>query len=274
MSFAIDLSPRQTSRTLEQAVRHRAEVLVEPRTWEDATPLLCHMEPPAPPDPHRSNAPRRILLSCDLKRTDNASLLRAAEQTHASDILDAFSRLVGTYCDLAIRMGEHVFLASSDVVKVETPPPHLELVRLHLSAPPVLQVAQRRRFRRVQLAESSRVWLRAPEESDKATDDVGWLCNISPEGLACRVESDVANRLWIGDRVRVVFTLTPTDTQRFAFEAMICNKTPAGSEGKMILGLNFIIDPEHAESVHLSETLRRRLWNTGSLIKRRGDQKT
>jgi len=272
MSYAIDLSPRQSSRTLEQAVRHQAKVLLEPRIWDDVAPLTCTIEPPPPPDPNRTETGRLIALLCELNQTDNDSLLRAAAQSRAGDILDAFHRLVGTYCDLAIQIGEHVFLASADVVKIDVPPPQSDALHLYLSAPTTLQVVQRRRYRRIQLAESSRVWLRTGAGTDSSNEDIGWLCNISSEGLACRVDAVTANRIWIGDRLNVVFTLTPTDTQRFAFDAIVCNKTPAGSEGKMILGLQFVIDADHSESMSLSEALRRRLWSPGMLIRRIGDR--
>lgn len=272
MSYAIDLSPRQSSRTLEQAVRHKAVVLLEPRIWSDVITLTCTMEERSRQASNLPEAGRFIVLCCELNREDNASLLRAADQSHASDVLDAFRRLVGTYCDLAIQLGEHVFLASADVVKVDVPPPQADAVRIWMAAPATLQVAQRRRFRRIQLAESCRVWLRSLGEKEATHEDIGWLCNISSEGLACRVDAATANRTWIGDRLHVIFTLTPTDMQRFAFDAVVCNKTPAGTEGKMILGLEFTIDAEHAESTALSEALRKRLWSSGTLIRRIGEE--
>jgi len=45
MVYALDLSPRQTARTLEQAIRHRALVFIEPRTWTGGEGFAGRLEP-------------------------------------------------------------------------------------------------------------------------------------------------------------------------------------------------------------------------------------
>ena len=269
MPFAIDLSPRQSVRTLEQAIRHHAEVLLEPRTWTNLEPITCRIERATPQSAHDLPPSKTILLSCDLNEIGDAwrSLSNAPHQQDG--VLDTFNRLVGTYCDMAIRLGQQVYLCSADVVKVEPPAPHNATIRIHLTRPDAIQVGQRRRFRRVRLADSTKVRL---SWGPKAEEGIGWLCNISPEGLACRVEAQVADHLWIGDKLHTELTLTPTDTQPFVFQAVICNKTPAGTEGKMIVGMQFFIDTNDAATLKAIETLRQKLWDRNTLSSPRRDE--
>ena len=180
MPFAIDLSPRQSTRTLEQAMRHRAEVLVEPRTWEEADPLSCRLEPAPETGSRREGGARLIVLSYEPS---------AENQTGPQPSIEQFCRLVGTYCDLAIRLGENIYLCSSDVVRVE-------------------------------------------------------------------------------------ITLSPTDPQRFVFDAAVCNKIPAGTEGRMIVGMQFQTDPQLATSLQMAEALRRRLWSRSILAGRASDEES
>jgi hypothetical protein len=263
MPFAIDLSPRQSARTLEQAMRHRAEVLVEPRTWEEAEPLSCRLEPAMDTGSRRDGGARLIVLSYDLS---------AENQPEPRSSIEQLCRLVGTYCDLAIRLSENIYLCSSDVIRVIRPVEPNGALYLHLARPEMLQVAQRRRFRRFPLADSARVRISWKRDAEPAGEGVGWLCNISPDGLACRTDLQVAEQLLIGETVRVDFALSPTDPQRFVFDAAVCNKIPAGTEGRIIVGLQFQTDPQLASSLQMAETLRRRLWGRSILASRASDE--
>jgi hypothetical protein len=88
---------------------------------------------------------------------------------------------------------------------------------------------------------------------------VGWLCNISPDGLACRAGTRIADQLGIGEQVHVEFTLAPGDRERFSLTAALCNKTPAGTKNTMILGMQFLHGPGHESSGQTVEKLRQRL---------------
>jgi len=272
MPFAIDLSPRQSARTLQQAIRYRAEVLIEPRIWEQAEPIACRLEPPPEGGSRRDGSARVMVLSYDLTCESPGESTEAPAAPRIT--ADQFGRLIGTYCDLAIRLGENVYLCSADVIKVIRPAePDVPLI-IHLTRPEMLQVAQRRRFRRFQLADSAKVRITWRREGEPANEGIGWLCNVGADGLACRIDTHTADRLWIGEIVRVDFTLAPTDPQRFVFDAAICNKTPAGSEGKMIVGLQFQTDPQHASSLQMAEALRQRLWDRGLLASRTQDEES
>lgn len=272
MPFAIDLNPRQSARTLQQAIRHRAEVLLEPRLWEQPEPIACRLEPSPESGMRRDGGSRVIVLSYDLASEPTGVPTEMPAEPRAR--IDQFGRLVGSYCDLAIRLGDNVYLCSADVVKVVRPAePDVPLL-IHLTRPETLQVAQRRRFRRFQLADSAKVRITWRREGEPANEGIGWLCNVGADGMACRTDNHVADRLWIGETVRVDFTLAPTDPQRFVFDAIICNKTPAGTEGKAIVGLQFQTDPQRVSSLQMAEALRQRLWDRSLLASRTKDEES
>lgn len=265
MPFAIDLNPRQSARTLEQAIRHRAQVLVEPRIWEESEPLCCRLEPCPDTGSRRDSAGRTLVLSYDLASETPLDHKSRVEQ---------FCRLVGSYCDLAIRLGENVYLFSSDVVKVVRPVEPMGMLYIHVIRPETLQVAQRRRYRRLQVAESSKVRVSWRREGEPADEGIGWLCNISADGLAFRTDMHFADRLLIGEPVRVDFTLSPTDSQRFVFDAIVCGKIPAGTEGKTIVGVQFQTDSQQGQSRQMAEALRQKLCDRSILASRASDEES
>ena len=61
---------------------------------------------------------------------------------------------------------------------------------------------------------------------------------------------------------------------RLAMDAVVCNKTPAGTSGKMIIGMQFLTGPGYEATNKAIESLRRRLrgWNllTGKAHKPEG----
>ena len=116
---------------------------------------------------------------------------------------------------------------------------------LALSRPTTVGLLERRRFLRARLAASTRVlieWL-ADGVNHRHT---ATMLNVSPEGLACRVDSSVACVMEQGSRVRMQFSLPPR-TEVLRFQAQVCNKTPA-SEGHTILGLHFEPRSEDADA--------------------------
>ena len=60
MPYAIDLNKRQSARTLEQAIRHGAEVLLEARIWPDAEPILCRLVETPRQEPSRTPTPKTL----------------------------------------------------------------------------------------------------------------------------------------------------------------------------------------------------------------------
>jgi hypothetical protein len=208
MESAVDLNPRQSARTLDQAVRYHATALLQPADWPDADGLKG----------------RLAALTQDTVR------IEITEPPMLS--LDT---VVGTYCDVTLQLGHDRFLFSTHATRAERVGGswYLELAR-----PDKIQVCQRRRFWRVKLADSSQVQLRRAETGDADTL-TGWLCNISGEGLACLVEVDAAERLLIGETVLAAFEL-PSCDEPFDLGAILCNKTPTARQDKVILGMQFL----------------------------------
>ncbi len=208
MDYAIDLSLRQSARTLEQAVRYQATALLEPATWPTEEGL------------------KGRLIGCD------AATVRV-EITEPP--IMALNDLPGTYCDATIELGHDRFLFSEQVVTTE-----LQNQRWHLdlARPSRLQVCERRRFWRVRLAESSSVRLQWGEGSPPAAA-TGRLCNISGEGLACLAAAADVEGLLIGETALASFQL-PGYEERFEIAAVLCNKTPTTDSDKLILGMQFL----------------------------------
>lgn len=267
MPYAIDLNPRQSVRTLEQAIRHEAEVLIEPRIWPDGEPIPCRLQQPSVAG-NKAALACRIMASADAPSASREAQSVLGNEAAFAAMLSRLDTLVGTYCDLSIRLGDHLYLCSCDVVRIEKPTVADHRPMIHLTRPETLQVTQRRRFHRIALADSTKVRLHWIRSDDTADEGVGWICNISADGLACRVDTHVADRLWIGEQIQVNFALTPTDTQRFMLEATICNKTPTGTEGKVMIGVQFLTGPSHQYSTQAVESLRRRLLSRHLLTSR------
>lgn len=257
MAYALELSDRQSTRTLEQAVRHRAPLFVCPRVRPDEEILhgrLVGIETPAGWRSHRT------CLVAMIERVESAaSQDRAGDAVHAVVTQDDCADLIGTYCDVAIVLGDHRYLFSADVVTVQDGTEEEAAARLYIAKPDTIQVAQRRRFWRFRPAQSSRVELTWRSPDGTTTEGIGWLCNVSADGLACRVDARVSDQIGIGEEIKVDFALTPGDPERFALDAVICNKTPAGTAGTIILGMQFLTGPGHDGTHHAADNLRRQL---------------
>lgn len=259
MNYSIDLNPRQSSRTLEQAIRHQALVMVEPRVWPEGEPILCRFG--SPDAGVGDNQPRLTLIPVppDPPKEGEDTPPTVPFLVPAEVPAENWAELLGTYCDACIILGEQRYIFSADVVGVERTSSPEEPARLHVSRPITIQVIQRRRFRRIELFHSTQVELTWTRENDQRMGGVAWLCNLSGEGLACRTEERVADLLWIGDRVHMDFALTPGDPERFALEGTLCNKTPTGNSGKIVLGIQFLTGDAYPASTQAAYQLRRRL---------------
>jgi hypothetical protein len=69
----------------------------------------------------------------------------------------------------------------------------------------------------------------------------------------------VADQVGIGEKLQVDFALTPGDPERFKLEAVLCNKTPAGTQGTTILGFQFLPEADAPRPTPETESLRRAL---------------
>lgn len=257
MSYAIDLNARQSARTIEQAIRQQAQTVLEPRAWDDFEHLLCRLEMPGTPS-ELELVPTLTLTV--LSRGEISIQPHGASQKNPQPVcVDDLRTLAGTYVDAAILLGEQRYMFSSDVMRVLPGNGPEGGPRLHVSRPNLLQVAQRRRFRRIKLSHSAQVDLSWQREGFGQMSGVAWLCNVSGDGMACRVEDRVADLLWIGDVIDLAFTLAPGDAERYRLQAELVNKTPSGNAGKHILGFQFITDERNAASAEAARLLRKRL---------------
>ena len=89
------------------------------------------------------------------------------------------------------------------------------------SRPNVVQILERRKFVRTQLATRTPVMVRWPEDDRLAEAS---LFNIGGGGLAFRIGKDFGDRIHIGDRMEATFEL-PGLPRRFTFQLSMCNKT-------------------------------------------------
>ena len=260
MDYAIDLSPRQTTRTLEQAVRHRADLLAIPRVRLDEQPILCRLESVGTPEAGKSS--RACMVVIPVVEAEPAGQDVASESPPKGSAAAGsapYEGLVGTYCDVTLQLGDNRYVFCSDVVAVGEFPQASGVAAIFLARPQTIQVTQRRRFWRFLPEQSSQVELNWTDADLTPRRGGGWLCNLSGDGLACRVDTGLADRLAIGGKLRAEFSLTPGNPERFALEAVLCSKTPAGTQGTMILGLQFSTGAGNDASAAAAEALRRQL---------------
>lgn len=208
MDYAIELGSQQSVRTLEQAVRYQATVLLEPATWPTNDGLKGRLVEAGP---------------------------KALRVEITEPPMLALDSLVNVYCDGVLLLGQDRFLLNEHVIGAEL---QGDRWYVELARPARLLVCERRRFWRVRLAESSE--LRLTWDQDGASRSaVGQLCNISGEGLACLIDTPAAQSIRIGEEVLTTFELPGCET-RFDLAAVLCSRTPAADREKTILGMQFL----------------------------------
>ena len=142
--------------------------------------------------------------------------------------------LIGVYAEGHIQMGDCRYLFSTHVIDVIPGDGYGTMV---LARPLAVMVLQRRRFWRTRHAESSDIEIVYDTGTSRETL-IGALCNISPGGLAVRLNTPQADGLLIGETIKTQFELPRLD-HLFKFDAVLCNKTPGGSKESVIIGLQF-----------------------------------
>jgi len=227
MPFLFDLGFSQSNRVIEQAVRRRAEITLEPRSWPDheALPVVVF------------GSGERFLH---------------VETVAKHDL--PLESLVGVHLDAQMTLGQTLYIFDSHLTDIDydrTKP------ALLLNRPRTLKVVQRRRFQRKALRSTCRVHL-DPDPGGNGGPVTGELLNLSPDGMACRLGEEAAGSMPVGQRLHVAFC--PQDAESgFEFDAVLTNKSQAGSEGNFILGLAFRAGPERrrakAERERLCEFL-------------------
>ena len=221
MKYAIDLNSRQAGRAFEQAIRSNASVTLD-------------------------------VTVCDDHQTLKGFVASGDGQTLMVELVEPPERslegLQGSYCDVGMTLGGHQYMFCADVVDMVKLGGTQTLV---LCRPESLQVAQRRRFRRAFVADSSIVQIATA--GAQGHQYKAYLFNISQDGLACRAGREVGDVLLIGDVVHSQFELPHCETE-FELDAVVCNKTAAADPDWVILGLQFVRNPEDSPC---RETLRK-----------------
>ena len=209
MLAAIDLTHRQATRVLEQALRARARVEIEPRMQEQTI--------------------------CGLLVSREDGLLRVELHDHGDDW--SLTSLVGAFCDVqAVLSGEMYRFCSCIMTAAQDAVPQ----SLSLGIPDVIQVSNRRRFDRKTMPESPPLSLWAEGAAGPLQ---GTLTEIGLGGLGCRLPRQQADDwLLIDDPVRLEFRL-PGAGDPFELAATVCGKTGAGDGEAVIVGLEFKVPP-------------------------------
>lgn len=212
----LDLNSRQCARALQQALRMQAEVRIEPRIWTAGEQLTGTLA-------GRDGSVLRIDLSGPLPH--------------------AISGLPGAFCDIEMVLSGQMYVFSTcvlDALDAQSPP------RLLLALPEAVQVANRRRYLRRAPDRGVPVSIRVDEPG---ASFVGELANISPDGMACRVQrEEVDPVLLVGDTVRLVFEID--EEGPYDLQATVCNKGADEDRTLLLAGFEFDSrDPQTREMV-------------------------
>lgn len=225
MLMVIDLTPRQATRVLEQGLRIQARFEIEPRNRPaDSPPLLGSLA-------GREGELLRVELH---EGADSAGL----------------TGLIGSFCEVRTTLSEQQYLFSScilDAVEATTPQ------QLLLAVPESIQVANRRRYQRQNFGNAIQVKLWV---DDSGVAYIGHLCDVSVDGLACRIlRNPLDDLLLVGESVRAGFQI-PSARESFELTAVVCSKVPTDDRTHLVVGLEFGLDEEGAATRQTLARLR------------------
>ncbi len=212
-SVVIDLGVGPSARLLERAVRGHVPVRLEVKSQDDAPALSVRMA----------------------QQLDDALLVQIDQPADALP-------LESTYCDASFALDgqEYMFTTVVQEVIAGAQPPTLRIAR-----PKVVHAWQRRRFLRAAFADSAAIYL-GKHNSFDVPEAEGRILNVSQDGVACRVHARYADHRAVGEAVSVQFTIGALP-EVLQLNAVIRSKTPGGTPGAIILGLQF----EECESSRL-----------------------
>lgn len=231
MLNTLDLTARQCSRLLEQAVRLRAATEIFPRYLPEGQSLKGMLA-----------GREGSLLLLDLAAREGEP---------------ATAGLIGSFCEVQITLAGQVALFSScalDLVEQNGK------ARLSLAVPDLIQVSNRRRFERTNATVASEVRLIL---DGQPSETVGSLANLSPQGLACTFPSgEFDDHLLVGEPVRVSFELVGFD-ETFEVTAICCNKSISPDKTQLTAGMEFDsagVSPDDAETLKRLRTLLNQIF--------------
>ncbi len=207
MIAALELTQRQLSRAINEAIQNQARLEIETRIASVVTPLCGQI----------------------LSREGNRLRVRL-EGTPGARPLEAW---IGAFCDVRMVLGGALYLFTSCVLEVAD---EASGVRIDLAVPAHMQLCNRRRFERTRASIASRVYLWL---SGAQSPNLGLLHDIGPHGLACRFPgTQLDGQLLLGDAVRVGFELPGFD-EAFELPAIVCNKSIRQQGAELLVGVEF-----------------------------------
>lgn len=205
MLAVFDLSTRQAARVLEQALRANAVVVLEPRSRTDG-----------------------VALHATLKGREDGRLV--ATMSDAPDVFEMLE-LVGVCCDARLSISGNLYLFDCSIVDVSE-----EDSRLLLTAPDAIQLVNRRRFNRTEVAIACQVRLWPHPDEAPA---IGLVSDLSAAGMGVDVPGkEIDEQLLVGDVIRVSVELPGYD-ETFQMPATVCSKKIDNEQGQVCVGLEF-----------------------------------
>ncbi len=228
MQLAIDLTPRQAARVLEQALRAQAELEIEPR-----------------------NLPADESLRGKLLGRERELL---AVHVHDGQLTVPLNVLIGAFCEMRMMLSGEMYTFTTCVLDVvDDPAPKRTLMLV----PETIQLLNRRQFERTNatVASQVRVWV-----GSRTSPVVGLLANVSADGLACNLPGTALDaELALGDELRVSFELAGFD-EIFELPAILCGKDLTSDQQQLSLGVNFNVRSDNPLGQHALQRLRTALF--------------
>jgi hypothetical protein len=207
MQGILDLTRRQAVRVLEQALRARARVEIEP----------CGSD--------------KAIGGCVAGR--EGDLLRIDLQDHGRDW--PLTPLAGAFCEVSMVLSGHMYRFSSCVVTAEQ---GAATQRLMLTAPATVQVCNRRRYDRRSYSEPPVIQVFTQGQCDAL---IGTINEIGLGGLACCLPGAADEELLIDEVVRLRFQL-PGGGEFFELSACVCLKNAEHKGDDLTIGVEFCPD--------------------------------
>jgi hypothetical protein len=182
----------------------------------------------------RNNAPMTLAFSqCGEERLIDVRIQKAGAQSLwlAAEGDERFDDILPSTClEVQFKLdGQAYFFSSSILAWVET--------QVEIERPTRLHTWQRRRFMRACVAESAIVTLTEADAPGRIKGQ-GAMLNVSQDGLACRLNREVADRIDIDEKIGVKFELGQ-ERIGIEFHGRVKSKTAGGSANFIIVGVCF-----------------------------------
>ena len=222
-SVVIEIAEGPSVRIVEQAVRRKAVVVFRPVGDRELSSMTgCIVE--------------------GTRETLSVQIEEGIEETSVR----------GAHYDAVLKMDGQEYFFGADILSVAE---QSDGWLIQLNRPTMLQMWQRRKFIRAKVADSTTVGISAAGEFER-TKFEGAMLNVSEDGLACRVEKAVADYYAVDEVVGLKFKMQDCEKD-IACNAKIKAKTPGGTPGTIILGMQFELSSmSSSERADLSSALQ------------------